>query len=106
MPIPVLLTISIAVLRVMRRSSCLRGTPVQCGFTGGENSGCFFISSQYRNGYVITLHISNGSPEIEEKLLSRMQQQRIDGAVIITCMPDKTDDQANNTYSEFCLWFR
>ncbi|MDR1352683.1 MAG: LacI family transcriptional regulator, partial [Treponema sp.] len=44
-----------------------------------------------RNGYTIVLHISNGSPEIEEILLSRMQQQRIDGAVIITCMPDKTD---------------
>jgi DNA-binding LacI/PurR family transcriptional regulator/ABC-type glycerol-3-phosphate transport system substrate-binding protein len=44
-----------------------------------------------KNGYIIALHISNGSPEIEESLISRMQQQRIDGAVIITCMPDKTD---------------
>jgi DNA-binding LacI/PurR family transcriptional regulator/ABC-type glycerol-3-phosphate transport system substrate-binding protein len=44
-----------------------------------------------KNGYIIALHISNGSPEIEEILFSRMQQQRIDGAVIITCMPDKAD---------------
>jgi DNA-binding LacI/PurR family transcriptional regulator/ABC-type glycerol-3-phosphate transport system substrate-binding protein len=44
-----------------------------------------------KNGYIIALHISNGSPEVEEILLSRMQQQRIDGAIIITCMPDKTD---------------
>jgi DNA-binding LacI/PurR family transcriptional regulator/ABC-type glycerol-3-phosphate transport system substrate-binding protein len=44
-----------------------------------------------KNGYIIALHISNGSPEIEEILFSRMHQQRIDGAIIITCMPDKAD---------------
>jgi DNA-binding LacI/PurR family transcriptional regulator/ABC-type glycerol-3-phosphate transport system substrate-binding protein len=42
-------------------------------------------------GYSISLYISNGSPETEEKLLLRIQQQRMDGAVIVTCMPDKTD---------------
>jgi DNA-binding LacI/PurR family transcriptional regulator/ABC-type glycerol-3-phosphate transport system substrate-binding protein len=41
-------------------------------------------------GYSISLYISNDSPETEERLLLRMQQQRMDGAVIVTCMPDKT----------------
>ncbi|MDR1411142.1 MAG: LacI family transcriptional regulator, partial [Spirochaetaceae bacterium] len=42
-------------------------------------------------GYSISLYISNDSPETEERLLMRMQQQRADGAVIVTCMPGKTE---------------
>jgi DNA-binding LacI/PurR family transcriptional regulator/ABC-type glycerol-3-phosphate transport system substrate-binding protein len=42
-------------------------------------------------GYSVSLYISNGSPETEEKLLLRMQRQRVDGAVILTCMPGKTE---------------
>lgn len=42
-------------------------------------------------GYSISLYISNDSPETEERLLMRMQRQRTDGAVIVTCMPDKTE---------------
>ena len=41
-------------------------------------------------GYSVSLYISNGSPETEEILLLRMQQQRVDGAAILTCMPAKT----------------
>jgi DNA-binding LacI/PurR family transcriptional regulator/ABC-type glycerol-3-phosphate transport system substrate-binding protein len=40
--------------------------------------------------YNISLYISNGSPETEEILLLRMQQQRMDGAVVVTCTPGKT----------------
>jgi DNA-binding LacI/PurR family transcriptional regulator/ABC-type glycerol-3-phosphate transport system substrate-binding protein len=42
-------------------------------------------------GYSVSLYISNDSPETEEILLLRMQQQRMDGAVIVTCMPGETD---------------
>jgi len=41
-------------------------------------------------GYSISLYVSNGSPETEEELLLRMQQQRVDGAVILSCIPGKT----------------
>jgi DNA-binding LacI/PurR family transcriptional regulator/ABC-type glycerol-3-phosphate transport system substrate-binding protein len=44
-----------------------------------------------KRGYSLSLYISNGSPETEEIHLSRMQQQRIDGAVIITCMPRRVE---------------
>lgn len=40
------------------------------------------------SGYSISLYITNDSPETEKKQLSRMQQQRVDGALIITSMPE------------------
>lgn len=42
-------------------------------------------------GYTVSLYISNELAQNEKRIIHQLQQQRMDGAIIITCQPAATD---------------